>query len=82
MTIGLIITSITLGVVIFFIIYKRTNIKIKLQFNIDKKNQVSNTELEENQIQKSSERPQKELGKNKWLYTTDNFGKMEKGRVL
>ncbi|WP_339659356.1 hypothetical protein [uncultured Polaribacter sp.] len=82
MTIGLIITSITLGVVIFFIIYKRTNIKIKLQFNIDKKNQVSNTELEENQIQKSSERPQKELGKNKWLYTTDNFGKMKKGRVL
>jgi len=83
MTIGLIITNITLGVLIFFIIiYKWTNIKIKLQFDIDKKNQKSNAEAEENRIQKSFERPQKELGKNKWLYTTDNFGKMEKGRVL
>jgi hypothetical protein len=24
----------------------------------------------------------KSLGKNKWLYPTDEFGKMEKGRVL
>ncbi|UMB61096.1 hypothetical protein MHL31_02575 [Lutibacter sp. A80] len=78
----LIITSIALGVLIFFIIYKWTNIKIKLQFNIDKKNHMSNAEPEENHIQKSSERPQKELGKNKWLYPTDNFGKMEKGKVI
>jgi hypothetical protein len=82
MTIGLIITSITLGVLIFFIIYKWINIKIKLQFNMDKKNQISNAKPEENHIQKSSERPQKELGKNRWLYTTDNFGRMKKGRVL
>ena len=82
MTIELIITTIILGVLIF-IICKKTN--IKFQFGIDNKNQASIAESEENHIQKPSEkfpeRPRKELGKNKWLYTTDNFGQMKKGRV-
>lgn len=86
MTIELIITTVILGVLI--IIYKKTN--IKFQFDINKKNQASISESEENHSQKisdsisekSHERSQKELGKNKWLYTADNFGKMKKGRVL
>jgi hypothetical protein len=83
MTIEFIITNITLGVLILFIIiYKLTNIRIKYLFEIDKKNQRLNAEIEDNRIQKTFERPLEELGKNKWLYTTDNFGKMEKGRVL
>lgn len=79
MTIGLEITIIALGILIFFIIiFQLTSVKIKLQFKIDKKNLELNAKIEENRFQKY----QKKLGKNKWLYTTDNFGKMEKGRVL
>jgi hypothetical protein len=96
MTVELIITTIILGVLIFIIIYKKTT--IKFQFDIDNKNQGSIYESEENHIQKipeilskkpskgpsgkSPERLRKELGKNKWLYTKENFGKMKKGRVL
>jgi hypothetical protein len=51
---------------------------MKLQSKIDIKNHELNDEIEENSFQK----PQIKLGKNKWLYTSDDFGKMEKGRVL
>lgn len=82
MIIALIITGITIGVLLFFIVYQWNPIKKKLPFNKDKKKQMSAPEQSENHVQKSSERPQKELGKNKWLHTTDSFGKMEKGKVL
>jgi uncharacterized protein YxeA len=82
MAIELIIATITLIILIFFIIHKKNNKKIKPQVDIEKKDQKSNTEPKTHHIQKPSERPQIELGKNKWLHTTDNFGKMKKGKVL
>jgi len=81
MNIGIIITIIAFGI-LFFIIFQLTVVKKKLQFEIDKKDQELNAEIEENRFQKYFEREQKELGKNKWLYSTDNFGEMEKGSVL
>jgi hypothetical protein len=55
---------------------------MKLQSKIDIKNHELNDEIEENSFQKPFEKPQIRLGKNKWLYTADDFGKMEKGRAL
>jgi len=81
MNIGIIITIIAFGI-LFFIIFQLTVVKKKLQFEIDKKDQELNAEIEENRFQKYFEREHKELGKNKWLYSTDDFGKMEKGSVL
>jgi hypothetical protein len=79
MNTGLIITIIAIGILIFYIIvFQVTTVRMKLQSKIDIKNHELNDEIEENSFQK----PQIKLGKNKWLYTSDDFGKMEKGRVL
>jgi hypothetical protein len=82
MNTGLIITIIAIGILIFYIIvFQVTTFRMKLKSKIDIKNHRLNDEIEENSFQKPFEKPQIEIGKNKWLYTADDFGKMEKGRV-
>jgi hypothetical protein len=41
----------------------------------------SNSEVDKNDFKPSIEKP-KEISKNSWLHSADNFGKIEKGRVL
>jgi hypothetical protein len=77
--------------------YKRYSANEKqMHYQSDNKAAISdeninneNSEVDIVDIKSSIELPietpvekQKELGKNTWLYPTDDFGKMEKGRAL
>ncbi len=51
----------------------------KLRINVNNEQLHSDGSREEDLIDSKSP---KELGKNSWLHSADDFGKMEKGRVL
>jgi len=56
----------------------------KLIYSIFKSDNVNNEQSQKTDKidRKSSTEKPKELGKNKWLHSADDFGKMESGRVL
>jgi hypothetical protein len=60
---------------LFYSIFKSVNVN-KEQINTE-----SNSKVDKNDFKLSVEKP-KEISKNSWLHSADNFGKIEKGRVL
>lgn len=68
----------TVGVILiaklFYSIFKSDNV------NNEQLQTVGNVEGDKTDIKPSIEKP-KGLGKNSWLHSTDDFGKMESGRV-
>lgn len=69
------ILSVILIAKLFYSIFKRYSV------NNVQSQKVGNIEEDKTDIKPSIEKP-KGLGKNSWLHSADNFGKMESGRVL
>lgn len=69
------IISVILIAKLFYSIFKSDNV------NNEQSQKVGNIEEDKTDIKPSIEQP-KGLGKNKWLHSADDFGKLEKGKVF